>query len=257
MCLLVVAIRSHPCLPLIVAGNRDEFHARPTREAHWWPDHPDIVGGRDLQAGGTWLAMSRGGRFAAVTNFRDAQHETGKLRSRGHLITDFLTAGTAPLDYLQSIDPDRYAGFNLLVADRAGAAYLSNRGAPMRELAAGIYGLSNATLDEPWTKVTRSRSRLEALIADDAVDETSLLRLLDDRQKASAAEVETHDLPFSTAHALTAPFIVLPEYGTRCSTVLTLDHENKVRFVERRFDVHGRTTGESRFAFDLGVVQRD
>jgi uncharacterized protein with NRDE domain len=257
MCLLVVAVHSHPRLPLIVAGNRDEFHARPTREAHWWPDHPDIVGGRDLQAGGTWLAMSRSGRFAAVTNFRDAQHETGDFRSRGHLITDFLTNRLAPHDYLKSIDPGRYAGFNLLVADRADAAYLSNRGAPMRRLPAGVYGLSNATLDEPWTKVTRSRNRLQALIEDDSVSETTLLRLLDDQEKASASEVETNKLSFSTAHALTAPFIVLPDYGTRCSTVLTLDHEDRVRFTERRFDELGRSIGETRFAFDLGVVRGD
>lgn len=255
MCLLVVAIRSHPRLPLIVAGNRDEFHARPSREAHWWPDHPEVVGGRDLQAGGTWLAVSRSGRFAAVTNFRDAQHETGDLRSRGHLITDFLTGEQTPLDYLESIDGSLYAGFNLLVADRAAAAYLSNRGAPKRELAAGVYGLSNATLDEPWNKVTRSRRRLEALIADDAVDVTSLLRLLGDRDKAPAAEVEANDLPFPTAHALSAPFIVLPEYGTRCSTVLTFDDRDKARFVEKRFDEQGRVTGESRFDFDLGGVR--
>jgi uncharacterized protein with NRDE domain len=178
MCLLVVAIDSHPRLPLIVAGNRDEFHVRPTREAHWWPDYPDIVGGRDLQAGGTWLAMSRSGRFAAVTNYRDAQHETGHFRSRGRLITDFLTGVMPSLDYLESIDGSQYAGFNLLVADGADAAYLSNRGAPMRRLAPGVYGLSNATLDEAWTKVTRSRSRLETLIADDAVDEASLFILL-------------------------------------------------------------------------------
>jgi uncharacterized protein with NRDE domain len=251
MCLLAVAIRSHPRLPLIIAGNRDEFHARPSQGAHWWSDYPDIVGGRDLQAGGTWLAMHRNGRFAAVTNFRDAQHESGDLRSRGHLITGFLSSDRPVMDYLESIDPARYAGFNLLVADRSDAAYLSNRGAPMRELQPGIYGLSNATLNEPWSKVTRSRSRLGSLIADDNVDETSLMRMLDDREKASDAEVETNGLSHETAHALTAPFIVLPEYGTRCSTVLMLDNEDRVRFVERRFDEQGRTTGESRFDFDL------
>ena len=257
MCLLVVAIDSHPRLPLIVAGNRDEFHVRPTREAHWWPDYPDIVGGRDLQAGGTWLAMSRSGRFAAVTNYRDAQHETADFRSRGHLITDFLTGDMPSLDYLESIDGSQYAGFNLLVADGTDAAYLSNRGAPMRRLAPGVYGLSNATLDEAWTKVTRSRSRLETLIADDAVDEASLFLLLNDRDKGSAAEVEANGLSFSTAHARTAPFIVLPEYGTRCSTVMTRDREGAVRFVERRFDAQGRVTGESCFSFELGAVDGD
>jgi len=254
MCLLVIAIRQHERLPLIVAGNRDEFHARPTQVAHWWPDYPQVLGGRDLQAGGTWLAMHRNGRFATVTNYRDAKRERAGLNSRGHLITGFLDGDDAPLDYLQSIDGDAYAGFNLLVADRDAAAYLSNRSAAMRELPPGIYGLSNATLDEPWTKVTRSKSRLQALIEDDAVNATNLLRMLDDRHKAASEEVHTNGLSFSMAHALTAPFIVMPEYGTRCSTVLTVSEDGNARFAERRFDAHGQTTGESSFAFDLGDV---
>lgn len=254
MCLLVIAIREHEKLPLIVAGNRDEFHARPTQDARWWPDDPQLLGGRDLQAGGTWLAMHRNGRFATVTNYRDAKKERAGLKSRGHLVTDYLASDKTPLDYLRSIDIDAYAGFNLLVIDRDAAAYLSNRGAAMRELPPGIYGLSNATLDEPWTKVTRTRSRLQALIEDDAANETNLLRMLDDRHKASTEEVQTNGLSFSMAHALTAPFIVLPEYGTRCSTVLTVSVEGHVHFTERRFDTVGKTTGESTFAFDLSVV---
>ena len=254
MCLLVIAIRQHERLPLIVAGNRDEFHARPTQAAHWWPDNPQVLGGRDLQAGGTWLAIHRNGRFATVTNYRDAKMERAGLKSRGHLVMDFLAGDRAPLDYLQSIDSDAYAGFNLLVVDRDAAAYLSNRGAAMRELPAGIYGLSNATLDEPWTKVTRSKSKLQTLIEDNAVNETHLLRMLDDREKAASEEVQTNGLSFSMAHALTAPFIVLSEYGTRCSTVLTVSDKGNARFAERRFDALGRTTGESSFAFDSGGV---
>ena len=253
MCLLVIAVEQHPDFPLIVAANRDEFHDRPTREADWWPDRPDVLGGRDLQAGGTWLAVNRGGRFAAVTNYRDARHESAKLRSRGHLVANFLASNDGPLDYLRSIEGDRYAGFNLLVADIGSAAYLSNRGAPMRELDAGIYGLSNATLDDPWTKVTRSKAKLAALIGGDDVNETTLLRLLNDGEKASATEVESNGLTFETAHALTAPFIVMPEYGTRCSTILTIAASGNVQFAERRFDPRGRATGDSRFAFDLSV----
>ena len=252
MCLLVFALRTHPRLPLIVAGNRDEFHARPTQAAHWWPDKPDIVGGRDLQAGGTWLAAHRSGRFAAVTNHRDAHREKAGLRSRGHLVTGFLDAESDPLSYIESIDGNAYAGFNLLVADGRSAAYLSNRGGGLRELQPGVYGLSNATLDEPWTKVTRTRTRLADLIDKGDVNESSLMRLLGDREKASAGEVETNGLSFSMAHALTAPFIVHPEYGTRCSTVMTIDGKGKVRFAERRFGPDGRQSGESRFSFGSG-----
>ncbi len=252
MCLLVLAVRKHPGLPLIVAGNRDEFHTRPTQAARWWPDKRDIVGGRDLQAGGTWLAVQRNGRFAAVTNYRDAHREKAGLRSRGELVTGFLEAHAGVIDYLHSIDRDAYAGFNLVVSDSRSAGYLSNRGAGMRELPAGIYGLSNATLDDPWSKVTRTKSRLADLIEEDDVNETSLLRMLDDREKASADEVETNGLSFSMAHTLTAPFIVHPEYGTRCSTVMTVEDEGRVRFLERRFNPDGRVSGESKFAFESG-----
>jgi uncharacterized protein with NRDE domain len=254
MCLLVIAFRRHERLPLIVAGNRDEFHGRPAQDAHWWPDHPDVLGGRDLQAGGTWLAVHRNGRFATVTNYRDARKERAGLKSRGHLITGFLNGGESPLDYLKGIDGDDYAGFNLLVADPNAAAYLSNRGAAMRELPPGIYGLSNATLDEPWTKVTRSKASLKTLLDEDKVNATNLLRLLDDRDRASSDAVQANGLSFSMAHALTAPFIVLPEYGTRCSTVLTVSEEGGVHFVERRFNASGHSTGESSFAFDLAGV---
>jgi uncharacterized protein with NRDE domain len=252
MCLLVFALRTHPRLPLIVAGNRDEFHTRPTQAARWWPDRPDIVGGRDLQAGGTWLAVHRSGRFAAVTNHRDAHRESTGLRSRGHLITGFLDDGGDVMSYIESIDGTAYAGFNLLVADGRSAGYLSNRGGGLCELQPGVYGLSNATLDEPWTKVTRTRSRLADLIDKDDVNESSLMRLLGDREKASADEVETNGLSFSMAHALTAPFIVHPEYGTRCSTVMTIDDAGRVRFLERRFQPDGRQSGESRYTFESG-----
>ncbi len=254
MCLLVIAVNQHPELPLIVAGNRDEFHARPTQDAHWWPDQPELLGGRDLQAGGTWLAINRRGRFAAVTNYRDAQREQQRLQSRGQLVTDFLGGGDAPISHVAAIDGERYGGFNLVVAERESAAYLSNRGAPARALQAGLYGLSNATLDDPWTKVTRSKAKLAALIAQDDVNETTLLRLLDDRDKASVSEVEANGLSFSMAHALTAPFVLNPSYGTRCSTVLTISRDGHARFTERRFDPAGVPTGDSTFAFDV-VVQ--
>jgi uncharacterized protein with NRDE domain len=252
MCLLVFAFRKHARLPLIVAGNRDEFHARPTQAARWWPDNRNIVGGRDLRAGGTWLAVHRDGRFAAVTNYRDARREKPGLRSRGELVTGFLDADKSIVAYLESIDCGAFAGFNLLVSDGQSAGYLSNRGAGLRELPPGIYGLSNATLDDPWSKVTRTKSRLAALIDADDVSETTLLRLLDDREKASADEVETNGLSFSMAHALTAPFIVHPDYGTRCSTIVTMDDAGRVRFLERRFDPGGRPSGESNYAFVSG-----
>lgn len=249
MCLVVLAWQQHPELPLIVAGNRDEFHGRPTEHAHWWPDSPDIVGGRDLQAGGTWLALHRGGRFATVTNFRDAQLPSPKYRSRGHLVTEFLNSTESPVDYLNDVDVAEYAGFNLLVSDGVTLACLSNRADGVQTLAPGVYGISNALLDSPWHKVVRSKAALETLIQIDKVNASELFRLLDDRQRASVNEIEKEHLPFETAHAISAAFIVLPDYGTRSSSVALLDAAGSWRFHERRFDANGFRAGDSAFTF--------
>ncbi len=249
MCLVVLAIGQSTEFPLILAGNRDEFHRRPTMKTEWWPDKPDIVGGRDLQAGGTWLALHRNGRFATVTNYRDAEPVAAKFRSRGHLVTEFLENDQRPLAYLALIDGAAYAGFNLIVGDAGQVAYLSNRGGAPCELPAGLYGLSNALLDGPWDKIERSKRRLAALLDKGAVNETMLLRLLDDRQLGPIEEVESERLGFAKAHAMTAPFIVTPEYGTRCSTVVTADRLGRWQMTERRFDREGVASGESRFAF--------
>lgn len=252
MCLIVLGIDRHPDYPLILAANRDEFHARPTREAHWWPDKPDILGGRDLQAGGTWLAVSRSGRFATVTNFRDAKPPDPSHRSRGHLVTQFLESELSPRDYIATIDEDAYAGFNLIVGAVGETAYLSNREDGTRDLGPGIYGLSNALLDGPWHKVESSKARLAALIDGAEVSGPALMRLMDDRQKGPVDEVERGRLDFQTAHAVTAPFIVMPDYGTRCTTVLLGARNGEWRLTERRFDPQGTLAGESRFTFASG-----
>lgn len=251
MCLVVLAFDSDPEHPLIVAANRDEFHVRPSRDADWWPDEPDILGGRDLQAGGTWLALHRDGRFATVTNYRDADASRTAFRSRGHLVTEFLNSNLAPIDYLQTIDGSAYAGFNLLVSDANTLAYLSNRAAGPRVLPAGVYGLSNATLDTPWEKVARSKLCLGKLIENAAINDSALLRLLDDRDKGPVDEVKSDRLAFATAHAITAPFIVLPDYGTRCSTIVRVDRGGAWTLLERRFNANGDNTGESQYSFKV------
>lgn len=251
MCLVLVAHKVHPRLPLIVAANRDEFHARPAQKMHWWVESPDILAGRDLQGGGTWLGIRRNGRFATVTNYRDAVPPSGRRPSRGELITGFLDDTVSPLDYVRSVDATRYAGFNLLVADRNRLAYLSNRDGASGELPPGIYGVANATLDTPWPKVERTRAALDEIIREDDVNETRLMRLLDDRRRASVNELDTAGLPFEKAHAFSAPFIVLPDYGTRCSTVVIRNDDGQVRVAERRFSPDGRSTGQSDFTFQV------
>lgn len=249
MCLILVAFKTVEDYPLLIAANRDEFHARPAQKADWWPDDADLLGGRDLQAGGSWLAVHRSGKFAAVTNYRDADASKRGKRSRGHLVSEFLQGTLSPSAYIQTLQGDHFSGFNLLVSDGETLAYLSNRGAASGELAPGLYALSNATLDTPWEKVERSRSQLQSLIDSGTVNETALLRVLADREKGPVDEVQSSRLPFATAHAITAPFIVLPEYGTRCSTVVLADQHQKWSLTERRFAADGSKSGESRYSF--------
>ncbi len=232
MCLVVIAYRVHPGHRLVVAGNRDEFHARSTEKAHWWPDEPDIAGGRDLQAGGTWLAMHRDGRFAAVTNYRGAEPPPGELQSRGHLVTGFLKSELPPLNYLRSLPGDQYAGFNLLVADGDTLAYCSNQGNTPRELPPGIYGLANTHLDAHGERISRSKDRMRRLLGNHQVESDALMGLLGNRDASSDNPID-------------APFVVTPEFGTRCSTVVTIGPERSWRLVERRFDPAGNPTGES------------
>ncbi len=249
MCLIVLAIEQHPEFPLILAANRDEFHARPAKNAHWWPDKPGIVGGRDLQAGGTWLALHRNGRFATVTNYRDAKPPSPKYRSRGHLVTDYLESDLAPSAFLDTVDEDAYAGFNLIVGTAGDVAYLSNREEGRRALGPSTYGLSNALLDGPWHKVESIKKKLSALLDADNVNETSLMRLMNNRSRGPVSEVEKGHLDFGTAHAITAPFIVMPDYGTRCTTLVLLDSDGTWHVAERRFDPAGQKAGESRLSF--------
>ena len=249
MCLIVFAFKAHPDYRLILAANRDEFHARPAEAMHWWPDHPDLLAGRDLQAGGTWLGIGRSGRFAAVTNYREDLDQTHQGPSRGELVTGFVTGGQTPLAWCRDLRSGDFRGFSLLAAVGDEMAYVSNRGDKARRLEPGVYGLSNASLDTPWTKVLRSKEALHAVTRQGPVEAEPLFRLLGDREPAAADDYAGTGLAPDMARAISAPFIATREYGTRCSTVLLIGKYGGVEIHERRFDSAGRSAGESRFEF--------
>ena len=249
MCLVLVAWQQHENWPLVVAGNRDEFHARPTESLHWWPDNPELLAGRDLQAGGTWLAVGRNGRFATVTNYRDAVPRQPGLRSRGDLVSNFVGGNIPPLDYVEQLDGDAYAGYNLLVCDGERLAFASNRNGGARELAPGLYGLANAELDAPWHKTEISKARLRRRLESGKISPSALLNLLNDRERATTTEVQTDGLEFALAHAVTAPFVIQPNYGTRSSTVVLVDGSGHVDVTERRFVSDGSRRGETHETF--------
>lgn len=252
MCLLVLAWRCHPRYRIVVAANRDEFHARAAAPLAPWTDLPGVAGGRDLQAGGAWFAVDATQRFGIVTNFREFGRRRRSAPSRGGLIPAYLSGSSRPDESLRALETDApgYAGFNLLLGDRDSLWYASNRADVFaRELPPGIYGLSNEFLDTPWPKLVRVRERFAALLASPAAESRDslaarLFALLSDRETAPVDSLPPGDLSPEWARKLSAPFVLDPEYGTRCSTILTADDE-QMALVERRFDADGRVSGQS------------
>ncbi len=255
MCLLLVA---HDCCPgyrLVVAANRDEFHDRPTAPAAAWDDHPHIIGGRDLEAGGSWLALDHRGRFATITNVRSGHPGPG-ARSRGLIVNDFLDGTTAAADYAATLagDADAYAGFNVLLHDGRELCWYSNQsGEGPRSLARGIYTLSNALLDTAWPKSERLRAGFGEIV--DAGDRdhmiAQLLTLLRDEHRPPDGALPDTGIGHAMERVLSTIFIAGSGYGTRCSTVILIDEQDRLTFHERRYDAHASVSGETRLAFEL------
>jgi uncharacterized protein with NRDE domain len=253
MCLILLAWQAHPRIPLLIAANRDEFYTRPSAPAGFWEEAPGILAGRDLAAGGTWLGITRSGRFAAVTNFRDPASLRSGAPSRGRLVGDYLRGRRRAESYLRSLAAaaGSYNGFNLLVGDRAGLHYFSNRWDGPCRVAPGIHGLSNALLDTPWPKVERGRAALADLLQGrGAPDPEALFALLADRTQAPDEALPKTGVGLARERALSPLFIETAGYGTRSSTVLTVDCRGVATFWERSFR-EGVPWMTSRFQFSI------
>lgn len=241
MCVLAFAWAAHPRWQLVMIGNRDEFHARPASALARWDDHPHIVAGRDLEAGGTWLGISEKGRFAVVTNVANpAGPQPGKA-SRGALIADLLI-GRGRYAAPESRDLDDFNPFNAIAVDKGKAALLSNRPAATKQtLGPGIYGLSNSMFKDSWAKTDRIKSLLgDWLDAENQSDDS----LFDALRADDAPQVP----PIRAEHS--PIFIRNPRYGTRCSTMVAIDHAGRGWISERRYDAEGLKTGQTRLAID-------
>ncbi|MNX53204.1 hypothetical protein D3C86_838950 [compost metagenome] len=252
MCLAVLALHALPGIPVLIAANRDEFHARPTHPAAQWADAPGLYAGRDGLAGGTWMGVTAQGRFALVTNFREPGRYLAPAPSRGALVEDYLRGNDSPQAYLaRTHESDQaYNGFNLIVGDTRQAWYLSNRDGPPRSLAPGIYALSNHLLDTPWPKLARTKTAFtEVLGRTPQPDLPALFEALADRQTATDEDMPATGLPPDREKLLSSPFIVSPDYGTRSSSVLVLREGGAGQLDERRFAPDGTVSGESRLAF--------
>ena len=240
MCLVSFLWKQHEKHSLIVVANRDEFWDRPTARADWWDDHTDIWGGRDLQAGGTWLAVHKvHGRFAWVTNYREPVEKNSGHPSRGELIPKFLL-DTAPVSAFTSwieTHGKEYQGFNLVYGDQNELWYFSNRlDEPVaQKLEAGLYGLSNHLLETAWHKVVLAKEKLLAYSEVDNMDPEALLDALTNKEIARDEEVPDTGIPFEMEKKLSPVFIDIPEvrYGTRVSTVITLNQDQQISVWEK------------------------
>ena len=253
MCLIFVAYRHHPRYPLVVAANRDEFYARPTAPARFWTDHPELLAGRDLESGGSWLGVTRDGRFAAVTNYREPGKARTDAPSRGHLVTDFLLGADSPAAYLHRVSARgaEYNGFNLLAGNVSLLGWYSNRADGVKTLTPGVYALSNHLLDTRWPKVERGKSGFESLLDGEILEESLMLDLLADRAVAVEEELPDTGVGREWERVLSPIFISSDNYGTRSSTIITIDKEGRARFIERSYGPDGGERDTVEFEFSI------
>lgn len=257
VCLLAFSWCQHPHYRLILVANRDEFHARPTAVAGWWDDHDGLLGGRDLEAGGSWLALHRRGRLALATNYREAMQQTSYPASRGALVSSFVAGETRPRDYADALESqiDRYAGFNLLICDGEQLIYLCNRGDYRQQLSPGIYALSNGRLDTPWPKVLLTRDRFTEAATSETLDVAKLFSVVADSTPIDDNLLPDTGIDRESEKLLSAPFVISPTYGTRCSSVVLWARDGNVEFFERSFDSSGRPTEHRRFEYSTAQEQ--
>jgi len=243
MCIAYLAIGAHPDWPLFIAANRDEFHARPTTAAGPWPAHPDLLAGIDDMAGGTWLGVTRKGRFGLLTNYRDMAYEA-QAASRGALVAEYLKGETPPGEYAAQVarQGGRYNGFNLIVGDLEQTCYAGNRhgGGQAVWLEPGRYVLSNHLLNTAWPKTQRLKTRLDEYPLEELAKTLNpVFDILKDTTPAEDDALPRTGLSLERERLLSSPFIISPEYGTRCSTAIAIRSDGRGFFSEVTYDPQG------------------
>jgi uncharacterized protein with NRDE domain len=253
MCLIVFAYKSHPKYKFIFAANRDEFYNRPSEQADYWKDNSELLAGKDLQAGGTWMGITKQGRFAAVTNYRDLKNIKENAPSRGMLTLDFLNDNISAEKYYKNIKPSLqdYNGFNLILGSVDELFYFSTKTHGIKKLDPGIYGLSNATLNTDWPKVKKSRDVLSVLLKNDEIHPWELLSILNDTRKAKEEDLPDTGIGMEWEKILSSIFIQSPKYGTRCSTAVVVDIDNNFRLAEKTFFGNQGAFSNKDFSFTI------
>jgi uncharacterized protein with NRDE domain len=260
MCLFFCAFEIHPVYRIIIAANRDEFYDRPSRPVSFWPEAPGLLAGRDLLGGGTWLGITRSGRFAATTNYRDPRAHRNEAPSRGLLLTDYLLGSDDPAGYLERVRRKglQYNGFNLIVGSTRKLCYYSNRNGEVVALAPGLYGLSNHLLDTPWPKVARGKKAFGDIVSrQDEPQPEALFDVLSDRAIMEDSLLPDTGIGLDWERILSARFITSPVYGTRSSALLFVDRQDRVVFLERNFDSNPGAGETTRFEFAVNREEAD
>jgi len=237
MCLIVFAKDLHPKFKLIFAANRDEFYNRPSEQAEFWSEHPHLLAGKDLQAGGTWLGITKQGRFAAITNYRDLKNLKTNAPSRGLLTLNYLTSNISPEDYYKKLQPklNDFNGFNLLIGTIDELFYFSNMTDGIKKIEQGLHGISNAILDTPWPKVEKGKQQLKNLLQHDDLHAWEVIDILKNSTQAKDEDLPDTGVGLEMERMLSPIFIRSEKYGTRCSSVVMVDKDNNVKFVEKFF----------------------
>lgn len=253
MCIILLAHEAHPEYPLVLAANRDEFYERPTRAAHFWTDAPDTLAGLDVERGGTWLGVTRTGRIAAVTNYREPGAWIENAPSRGRLVSDFLAGDEGACEYLARLRPraSLYNGFNLIVGDGRKLFYFSNRGSEPESIQPGVHGLSNHLLDTPWPKVERGRKALARVLESETLPIEAVFKILADDARAQDEALPETGVGLELERLLSPLFIRSQMYGTRCSTIVLFNRQGEALFIERTFNRPGGVHMDVRYEFKI------
>ncbi|AOV07668.1 NRDE family protein [Sporosarcina ureilytica] len=253
MCLINFHYHNHPNYKLIVAANRDEFYERPTAMAHFWEDYPQLLAGRDLEKQGTWLGITKQGRFAALTNYRSPVHMQRKENSRGKIVSGYLTGHTSPKDYIEGINKNNnlYSGFNLLIGNPNQLIYYNNIENSSYEVRPGTHGLSNHFLNTPWPKVVNGKNLLHHYVTThETLQPEVLFNLLANDDVAEDVNLPHTGIGLELERQLSSLFINTADYGTRCSTVLLVTKHDDVIFIERTF-YEGKFVDDRQFKFRI------
>lgn len=253
MCLLSFHIGHHPIYKLIFCANRDESYERPTKEAHFWEDFPFLLGGRDLEQMGTWLGITKSGRLAALTNYREKTlHRKGK-KSRGEIVTSYLIGNETPVHFLEKLreNKEEYNGFNVLVGNVDQLYYYSNRQHEIVPLHIGTHALSNHFLNTPWPKVLQLKRSIQQYVTkNEHIEIKEIFNILNDRNVAEDIDLPNTGIGIELERLLSPVFIQTDRYGTRSSTVILVSHNNEVTFVERTYH-NGTFVKDQEFQFNI------